>query len=510
MNSQFRGLICAVVLVSIVLGGTGCTRSGPPQTELGAATPQANPEPIYTESEPSASPRGEPVEVLPVAVTHQVSIESENAIIKVAEEVSPAVVNISAVKTMRRRGEFFRGFGSDFFEDFFKDFFESFPREYKERAMGSGVIINRKGYILTNEHVVRRAGKIKVILLDGREFKAEVIGSDEDTDIALIKIKAKGLPVARLGDSDKIRVGQWAIAIGNPVGLHHTVTVGVISATGRTLQTGLWGGKQYEDFIQTDAAINPGNSGGPLINIRGEVIGINTAIYAGVRGIGFAIPINTAKRVIDDLEVHGKVIRPHIGIIIKTLTPDLAEHFKAKEGVLISDILKGSPAEKADLQRGDIVLSIDGKKVSDAQKLTNAVLDKDVGDEVTLKINRNGQIKEIKVVVEERPARIAGVRETKEAKRYLGMKVQAVTPDMIRRYDLAEDEKGVVVTEIESGSTAEDAGVKVGDVVKEIDRRKINDITDYNEAVSKAKEGRVLLLVKRGVYTIYISLRKWG
>jgi len=490
-----------MVLAVIVLVGTtlaGCARTSP----VGEDISEAGPEPMYAEGEPS--------KVLPVAISPQVSIASENAIVEVAEKVSPAVVNISAVKTVRARGEIFRGFGNDFFDDFFKDFFDSFPREYKERALGSGVIVSRDGYILTNEHVVRRAGKIKVILLDRREFTGEVAGSDEDTDIALIKIKAKNLPVAKLGDSDKIKVGQWAIAIGNPVGLQNTVTVGVISATNRTLSTGRWGGKQYEDFIQTDAAINPGNSGGPLINIKGEVIGINTAIYAGVQGIGFAIPINTAKRVTDDLAAHGKVIRPYLGIIIADLTPDLAEHFKikAKEGVLISDIVKDSPAEKADLHRGDIVLSIDGKKATTAQKLTNAVLDRDVGDEVTLRINRNGEVKEVKVVLEEKPPRIAGVRGTGEAKPYLGMSVQAITPDTIRRYDLDEDEKGVVVAEIESGSTAEDAGMRVGDVVKEINRGKISDIADYNEAVNKAKEGRVLLLVKRGPYTVYISLGK--
>lgn len=499
MKRRSGGLFCTRVLAVIILVGitlAGCTRTSP----VGGGISEAGPEPMYAEGEPS--------KVLPVAMSHQVSSASENAIVEVAEQVSPAVVNISAVKTVRARGEIFRGFGSDFF----KDFFDSFPREYKERALGSGVIVSREGYILTNEHVVRRAGEIKVILLDGREFTGEVAGSDEDTDIALIKIKAKNLPVAKLGDSDKIKVGQWAIAIGNPVGLQNTVTVGVISAINRALSTGRWGGRQYKDFIQTDAAINPGNSGGPLINIKGEVIGINTAIYAGVQGIGFAIPINTAKRVTDDLAAHGKVIRPYLGIIIADLTPDLAEHFKikAKEGVLISDIVKGSPAEKTNLHRGDIVLSIDGKKVTTAQKLTNAVLDRDVGDEVTLRINRNGEVKEVNVVLEEKPGRIAEVRGTGEAKPYLGMSVQAITPDTIRRYDLDEDEKGVVITEIEPGSTAEDAGMRAGDVIKEINRGKISDIADYNEAVSKAKEGRVLLLVKRGPYTIYISLGKWG
>lgn len=503
MKKRYSGLICTMVLAIIVLVGvtlTGCTRTSP----VGEGISEAAPEPMYAEAEPS--------EVLPVAMSSQANISSENAIVGVSEKVSPAVVNISTLKTVRTQGGRLRGFGSDFFDDFFKDFFDSFPREYKERALGSGVIINREGYILTNEHVVRRADKINVMLLDGREFTGEVVGSDEDTDIALIKITAKDLPFAKLGDSDKIRVGQWAIAIGNPVGLQNTVTVGVISAINRTISTGRWGGRQYKGFIQTDAAINPGNSGGPLINIKGEVIGINTAIYAGVQGIGFAIPINTAKRVTDDLEAHGKVIRPYLGIIIEDLTPALAEHFKikAKEGVLISDIVKGSPAEKADLRRGDIILSIDGKKVTTAQKLTNAVLDRDVGDEVTLRINRNGEVKEVKVVLEEKPGKIAEVRGTGEAKPYLGMTVLAITPDTIRRYNLDEDEKGVIIAKIEPGSIAEDAGMRVGDIIKEINRGKISDIADYNEAVSKIKEGRVLLLVKRGPYTIYISLGKRG
>ena len=315
--------------------------------------------------------------------------------VEVAKEVQPSVVNITTEKTVTMRPS--DRFGEDFFkgspfEEFFKEF-GSPPREegraYKQRSGGSGVIVDKEGYILTNYHVIEEADKVKIRLNDGREFTATVKGQDSRTDLAVLHIQVENLPAATLGDSDKLEVGEWAIAIGSPFGLEHTVTVGVISAKGRSgLGTGT-----YEDFIQTDASINPGNSGGPLLNIDGEVIGINAMIIQPGTGIGFAIPINTAKQILYDLIKTGKVVRPWLGISAQDLTPEIAEHFKVKEkeGVLVSQVHPGTGAEKAGLAAGDIITSVDDNPIKNVGELVKEIQKKKVGEKMKLNIIREGK-----------------------------------------------------------------------------------------------------------------------
>ena len=319
------------------------------------------------------------------------------AFVEVAKNVQPSVVNITTEKTITMRP--WDRFGEDFFkgspfEEFFKGFGfspqgEGKVYEHKQRSGGSGVIVDKEGYILTNNHVIEGADKVKVRLNDGREFTATVKGQDSRTDLAVLHMKSKDLPVATLGDSDKLEVGEWAIAIGSPFGLEHTVTVGVISAKGRSG----FGTGTYEDFVQTDASINPGNSGGPLINIDGEVIGINAMIIQPGTGIGFAIPINMAKQILNDLIKTGKVVRPWLGISVQDLTPEIAEHFKAKEkeGVLVGQVYQGTDAEKAGLASGDIIISVDDKPIKNGGELVKEIQKRKVGQKVKLNIIREGK-----------------------------------------------------------------------------------------------------------------------
>lgn len=438
-------------------------------------------------------------------------VELENAFVKVAEEVKPAVVNLSIEKKIRGQvfSPWFRfkdEFRDPFFDDFFDHFFKNFEeREYTQQSLGSGVIVNSKGYILTNNHVIKEADEIKVTLLDGRTFKGKIVGADPKTDLALIKVDAKdSLPIARLGDSDEVKIGSWAIAIGNPFGLDHTMTVGVISAKGRAI-----GVAEYEDLIQTDASINPGNSGGPLVNIRGEVIAINTAIVAGGQGIGFAIPINMAKKIIDDLIEHGKVIRAWLGVYIQEITPELAEKFKgaeAKKGVLISMVMSDSPAEKAGLKRGDIILSVDGKNVSTPSELQKEILKRKFGQKVRLEILREGRI--ITVDIE-----LSQLKETKELVEsettvsWRGMTVQTLTPELARHFGLSTGEKGVLISEVTPGSLAHKTQLHRGDLIKEINHHQIAELSDFKNAVKKLSEGDdAMLVIKRQQVTFFVIL----
>ena len=334
-------------------------------------------------------------------------------------------------------------------------------------------------------------------------------GSDPETDIAIIKIKAHNLPVAVLGDSDRIEIGQWAIAIGNPMGYQHTVTVGVISATGRQLR-----GTGYEDLIQTDAAINLGNSGGPLINIHGDVIGINVAIERHlstmIQGIGFAIPINNAKVVIDKLIKYGKVTRSWMGVIIQELTPQLAEEFRVKEGVLIGDVVPDTPAQKAGIKRGDVVVAVDGKEVKTPNELRRQILEKKIGQKIVVTLIRNGAEKRIPVVTTEKPKESPEMKreapeEIEEEGSWLGMEVSSITPQLKRQYNLI-DERGVVVTKVEVGSQAYRMGTRGGDIIKEINRKTVKNIVDFTRITKGIrKNARVTLLIKRKGYTMYLS-----
>jgi serine protease Do len=343
----------------------------------------------------------------PASISKEAGAGPENPFVQVAEMVTPSVVNISTVTTGKGKSpsEQFRPFGNDpFFRDFFDRFFEGMPRQHKQTSLGSGVIIDKSGLILTNNHVIKDADEITVKFANKVEAKGKIVGTDPKTDLAVIRVSTtkEDLPVVALGNSDALHVGQWAIAIGNPFGLDHTLTVGVISATGRS-EVGI---AAYENFIQTDASINPGNSGGPLLNIRGEVIGINTAIVASGQGIGFAIPVNMARKVMEDLVKRGKVTRGWVGVGIQPLTPELAKSFalRADEGILVNQVMPKSPAEAAGLKTGDLILNVDGKPVKDPRELQRIIAETEIGKSLDLTILRDNSKKTVKVQVGEMPA----------------------------------------------------------------------------------------------------------
>ncbi len=436
----------------------------------------------------------------PLATAKDLSI----AFVEVAKKVKPSVVYIRSEKTVTvSPGE---GMGEDFFKGTpFEDFFKRGAPPTKQRQIGegSGVIVDPAGYILTNYHVVGGADKLTVHLYDGRELTGTVRGTDPKTDLAVIHVEAKDLPVAALGDSDKLQVGEWAIAIGAPFGLEETVTVGVISAKGRTgLGTGT-----YEEFLQTDASINPGNSGGPLVTIEAEVIGVNAMIIQPGQGIGFAIPINLAKTIMTQLIKEGKVVRPWVGIGLQDLTPELMTAFnlKEKEGALISQVLPESPAEKAGLKTGDIVVELDGKKIKNGQDVVREVLKRQVGQKIQLVVMREGKRVEVSVTTAQMPAETErkGAQPPKE---WFGLKVSPVTPDVAKELGLPKAE-GVVVEGVEPGSAAQQTGLRKGDVILEVNRQKIRDEKDYRNAMEKIKADQsALLLVNRGGSTFFMTL----
>jgi serine protease Do len=428
---------------------------------------------------------------------------------ELAEEVKHSVVNISTTKVIkgRSRHPLFDSPFRDFFgEDFYRRFFKDLPKgTMKTHSLGSGFVISSDGTILTNNHVVEKADEIKIKLDNGKEYDAKVLGRDPKTDLALIQAEAdKDFPEpARLGDSDAIRVGDWTMAVGNPFGLGHTVTVGIISAKGRVIGAG-----PYDDFLQTDAAINPGNSGGPLFNMEGEVIGINSAIVAQGEGIGFAIPINLAKELLPQLKL-GKVVRGWLGVMIQNVTPEIAQSFDLEDtkGALVGDVLKDTPAEKAGVKRGDIVVELEGKKVEDAGSLSRMVAAITPGTTVTLVVIRDGKREDIKVKIGTMPEDI-GVEELTEKENSWGITVQNLTPEVVRQFDWDENEQGVIITEIAPDSPAQEAKLARGDLIKEINRREIRNLRDYKEEMQKAKEPKpLLLLIKRGKNTFYVVLK---
>ncbi|MGE5239545.1 MAG: DegQ family serine endoprotease [Chloroflexota bacterium] len=434
--------------------------------------------------------------------------ETSKAFSDIVRAASPAVVNISTTKTVTRQHPF------DEFFDFFYPFPNGRSKRWKEQSLGSGVIASPDGYIVTNYHVIERADEIKVILLDKRTFKAKVIGSDPKTDVAIIRIDAKGLPVIPWGDSDKLQVGEFVLAIGNPFGLSNTVTMGIISAVGRA-DVGI---ADYEDFIQTDAAINPGNSGGPLVNAKGEIVGINTAIFSktgGYQGIGFAVPSNMVRLVMDQLTREGKVTRGWIGVTIQELTPELAQKFGIKDsrGVLVSDVVKGSPAQKAGITRGDVILDFNGKRISDVGSLRNIVAQAKIGSSVAIKVLRADKELSLTVTIAELPANIADFVPSSNRDLDLpenaltGISVVDLGTAIAKQLGLDRDERGVVIVKIDPGSPAEDAGLRKGDVIQEIDRKRINDLNDFNKIVSKLNpDATVLLFINRGGKKSYVAL----
>lgn len=429
-----------------------------------------------------------------------------------AQAASPSVVNISTTKRLKGGGRVF-----DFFmgprerrnpmDDFFERFFGGdMPqqREYKQKSLGSGFIIDGEGHILTNNHVVDDADEIKVLLTNNKEFEAKVIGRDPKTDLALIKIKSgKGYQSIKLGNSDELRVGEWVVAIGNPFGLDHTVTAGIVSAKGRVIGAG-----PYDNFIQTDASINPGNSGGPLINLKGEVIGINTAIMAQGQGIGFAIPINTAKELISQLKDKGKVTRGWLGVMIQKVTPDLARAFNLKDeaGALVGDVTPGSPAEKSGIKAGDIIVEFNGKPIKEMNDLPRLVAAIPVGKSVEVKLLREGKPQSITVQVQEMDDKPMASSRT-QTKEELGIVAQEFTPELARRVRM-DFEPGILVWQVREGSPAEEAGFQRGDLIKEVNRKTVKDMKTYQNLISASKKGGTILFrIKREGVNLFISLR---
>ncbi len=440
----------------------------------------------------------------------QLAQKISQAFSSIAERSAPAIVYIETERVVTSTPH---PFPFDFFGDeFFKRFFS--PPKYRERGAGSGFIISKDGYIVTNNHVIDKAQRITVKLLDGRTFQGKVVGTDPFSDVAVIKVEAQGLPTLPLGNSDLIRVGEWVIAIGNPFGLTHTVTVGVISAKGRS---GI-GITDIEDYIQTDAAINPGNSGGPLLNLKGEVIGMNTAIFSrsgGYMGIGFAIPINIVKAVVEQIKTHGKVERGWLGVIIQDLTPSLAKELgiKVKEGVLVTEVIPNSPAAKAGLKEKDVILSVNGKPVKTASELRSQVLLLRPGSKVELEILRGEEKKKVTVIIETpKEGYITSKAEKEELENILaefGLAISDITPDLARRLGIPPQIKGVVIIEVYPDTPAEYAGLRPGLVIDEVNKKRVNNSVEFFEVFKEAKEKKRLLLgikTARGRYYVTLSL----
>lgn len=439
-------------------------------------------------------------------------VYTKNPIARIAKEASPAVVNIDTETMVTRSPSPF--FNDPFFREFFGQEFERFNRTVPMRGKGSGFIVDKQGHILTNNHVVEGADKITVTLMDGRHLDAELVGRDPTFDLAVIKVDDKDLPSLALGDSDAAQVGEWVVAIGNPHGFEHSVTAGIISGKNRTLQAA---DVNFQGFMQTDAAINPGNSGGPLIDLEGRVVGINTAIVPYAQGIGFAVPVNMAKQVMKDLIDHGEVKRGWLGVMLQTLTPGFAETYKIPEdkgGAIVSDIVEGSPAEKAGFKRGDVVTAVDGDAVKNSQDVVLKIRSKLMGSEVKIDVYRDGKQRTLNVKLGEipgregekpRPGRKNDKRSRSSSER-IGATVNEIDDGMRSSFNIKTD-GGLVVTAIEQGSIAAQLGLKVGDVILEANRSKVNTIAEWERSVPKEPK-TVVLLVSREGQTLFFSYKK--
>jgi len=425
----------------------------------------------------------------------------------IAKRTMPAVVNIST--TSQRSG---RGGSNDPIEEFFNRFFgESTPKENSQRSLGSGILISKDGEILTNYHVIRNADTIKAKLADQTEYEGRLVGKDDRTDLALIKIRRSGgnMPFARLGSSSQLEVGDWVMAIGNPFGLEHTVTAGIVSAKGRVIGAG-----PYDNFIQTDASINPGNSGGPLINALGEVVGVNSAIFSqsgGNIGIGFAIPIDLAKKVVEQLRKNGRVIRGWLGIRAQDVSPQLASSLgltRSGEMSLVTEVADNSPAAEAGVKIGDIIVEYNGKSVPRSQDFPLLVADTLPGQKATLKIIRDKREQTVPVKIGELPDDSDTGQPTEARDPEVGVRVQRITPEAARRLGLSST-KGVLVMEVQPGSPADQVGLEPADVIREVNQRPVNNVRDFELAVRQGRRGdRILLLVQRGDNAVFFAVKR--
>src|SRR6266542_68151 len=423
---------------------------------------------------------------------------------QVAESVAPAVVNINTVT----RGPGGRTPIEEFFgEEFFRRFFGEVPeREQVQKSLGSGVIVDPSGIVLTNAHVVERASEIEVVTADGKKHKAKVVGADRRTDLAVLKLQGGGpYPAATLGDSDKLKVGDWVLAIGSPFGLQQTVTAGIISAKGRSIGQG-----PFDDFLQTDSAINPGNSGGPLVTISAEDVGSTSLILSrsgGNVGIGFSIPSNMAKRIYTELAAKGKITRGWLGVSIQELTPELAKGFGLKEprGVLIADVVKDSPADRAGLTSGDVLIEFDSKKVDTPQDLQKIVAATAPGKGVPVKVWREKGEKTLEIKLGETPEETAMAEPAGKGKSLLGLETRPITPEIQRQLNLRTPD-GVIVARVEEESAAAEAGLQRGDVVREVNRQRIRSMQDFERVTQGIKPGdRVTMLLQRGPQPLYVA-----
>ena len=424
---------------------------------------------------------------------------------EVARTAKPTVANIFSTRTVRAQGPM--GDPNDPFNEFFRRFFGEMQPQ-RQQSLGSGFIVSKDGYIVTNAHVVQMAEQIRVKLSNREEYDAKLVGVDEKTDVALVKITPRHeLPVARLGDSDTLDVGDWVVAIGNPFGFAQTVTAGIVSAKGRVIGAG-----PYDDFIQTDASINPGNSGGPLLNTQGEVVGINSAIVSrsgGSVGIGFAIPINTARRIIDELRQHGRVVRGWLGLSVQDVTPAIAQSFGLDhpQGALVVDVDAGGPSDAAGLERGDIITEFNGTRIEESHQLPTLAANTPIGERAVMSILRNGQEKAISAVVAEQPARRSPRAQRPRTRRGWGLTLIDLTPALMRQFNLPSGVRGAMIREVEDGSPADQAGLQAGDVIRQVDRQPITSARTCEQALGRAGN-QVLLLIQRGPYAGYEVLSR--
>ncbi|MGI8744697.1 MAG: DegQ family serine endoprotease [Bryobacteraceae bacterium] len=456
-----------------------------------------------------------PATALAASVSEQAPFGTFAPMVK---HVMPAVVNISSTHIVKvQRGAPGGMFEDPIFRQFFGGRMPQMPREHRSQSLGSGVVVSPEGYILTNNHVVEDATQVKVSFSDKREFPAKVIGTDKDTDVAVLKIDQKNLPVLSLSDSSHAQVGDVVLAVGNPFGIGQTVTMGIVSATGRNLGGAI---ERFEDFIQTDASINPGNSGGALVNTRGELVGINTAILAGDtggnQGIGFAIPINLARNVMDQILKHGKVSRGFIGITPQEISPDMARAFgKADlQGVAIASVEPNTPAATSGLQVGDVITAVNGTPVSDVNAFRLQVAGMAPGTNVNLKIFRNGSYKDVALTLAEMKALTAANGESSntipgrgEKGAMQGVSVQALNSDLRQQLQIPEGTKGVIITDLDEDSPAAQAGLRQGDVIEQVNRKPVSTGDQFNAAVRQGDgAGSTLLLVKRGQGTQFLVI----
>ncbi len=473
-----------LVIGLVVASGINWTRPSVAQT-LTAATPE-------TLAAPAARP---------------------GSLAALTKRLSPSVVNIKVVKVEKvgleqPQLEIPEGPFGDMFKKFFQEM-PRMPKNYRAQGAGSGVIISQDGYVLTNNHVVEGAKEVTVTLADQKEYKAKVVGRDPKTDLAVLKIKSSGsFPAVAMGNSDQLQVGDWVVAIGNPFGLNNTVTCGIVSAKGRVIGAG-----PYDDFIQTDASINPGNSGGALLNLQGELVGINTAIVAQGQGIGFAIPVNTAKPLVPQLIAKGEVTRGYLGVNIQSITPELAKamHLKDRKGALVADVVPGGPADQGGIKRGDVIIAFNGMAVEDSHHLPALVAATPVNQEATVTILRQGQERKLSLKVGQLPGeKTAAAKPAHPAAGKWGLQLRDVTPQIAQRYHLKE-EKGVVVAGIEPGSRADEAGMQRGDLILEVNRQPVGSVQDVLEKIKRSKDqDRLLLLVERDNGKFFVPLEQQG